>query len=392
MKLKRLNMIVLASAALAVCGCKTNDDLNEHHFDNKVFVDMTEPVSNFVFKNTESSSASQDLYLATALEAETAVTGRFVAAPSKVSDYNEMYGEEAHALPDDKCVIESPVATIDAGGTKSNPVTVSFVNLETLNRDSVYVMPVEVTDVTGTALLASKKTAYFVFEGASLINVVADIAENYFPVNWKTPDLVSDMSTITVEALIRVRDFGNVGGKKGENMSSIFGIEGEFLIRIGDSGFPENQVQLVTPNGNFPEGNSSLGLPTNEWVHVAVVWDATTGDRIIYTNGEEVAHDTGATRSVSLTSNCYIGYAWNDQRWLEGEISEVRVWNVQRTQEEIASHIYQVDPETAEGLVAYWKFDEGAGRNIHDYSGNGNDIVANSDLTWTEVALPESGN
>ena len=394
MKLKRLNMIVLASAALAVCGCKTNDDLNEHHFDNKVFVDMTEPISNFVFKNTESSSASQDLYLATALEAETAVTGRFVAAPSKVSDYNEMYGEEAHALPDDKCVIESPVATIDAGGTKSNPVTVSFVNLETLNRDSVYVMPVEVTDVTGTALLASKKTAYFVFEGASLINVVADIAENYFPVNWKTPDLVSDMSTITVEALIRVRDFGNVGGKKGENMSSIFGIEGEFLIRIGDSGFPENQVQLVTPNGNFPEGNSSLGLPTNEWVHVAVVWDATTGDRIIYTNGEEIAHDQKASGTIDISETgedgCYIGRAYNDERWLEGEIAELRIWNVQRTPEEIASHFYEVDP-ASEGLVTYWKFDDGTGKVVKDHTANGNDVTANGDLVWTPVALPESG-
>lgn len=393
MKLKKLNIMLLASVALAMSGCKTNDELDKHHFDNKLFVDVETPVTNLVFEAAgEPESTTQELYLATAIEAENTITARFAAAPSKVSVYNASYGTDAVELPSDMCVIESPEATIDAGATRSNAVTVSFVNLETLNRDLTYVMPVEVTDVQGIGVLASKSTTYFVFKGASLINVVADIAQNYLPVNWTSTDLVRNMSAITVEALIRVRDFGTVDGLKGEAMSTIFGIEGTFLVRVGDSGFPQNQVQLVNPGGNFPDGNSALGLPTNEWVHVAVVYDTTTGDRIIYTNGEEVAHDTGATRSVSLNANCYIGYAWNDQRWLEGEISEVRIWSVQRTQEEIASHIYQVDPETAEGLVAYWKFDEGAGRIVHDYSGNGNDITANSDLTWTEVALPESGN
>lgn len=395
MKLKKLNMIVLAFAALAVCGCKTNDDLNEHHFDNKLFVDMTEPVNNFVFKAAnEPESASQDLYLATAIEAETTITGKFAPAPSKVSVYNSLYGEEALALPEEMCVIESPVATIDMGATKSNPVTVSFVNLETLDRDQTYVMPIEVTEVTGIEVLDSKKVTYFVFKGASLINVVADIAQNYLPVKWTSTDLVRGMRTITVEALIRVRDFGTVDGLKGEAMSTIFGIEGSFLVRIGDSGFPQNQVQLVNPNGNFPEGNSALGLPTNEWVHVAVVWDATTGDRIIYTNGEEVARDQEAAGRVSLlggSNGCFIGRAYNDERWLEGDISEVRIWNVQRTQEEIASHFYEVDPASP-GLVAYWKFNEGAGKVVKDNTVNGNDITANEDLTWTNVALPERGN
>ena len=172
-------------------------------------------------------------------------------------------------------------------------------------------------------------------------------------------------------------------------MSTIFGIENNFLIRIGDAGFPQNQVQMVNPNGNFPEGNSELGLPVNEWVHVAAVWDATTGDRIIYTNGQEVARDSRASGTVNLTSgSCYVGKAWNDDRWLDGEISELRVWSVQRTQEQIASSMYEVDPNT-DGLVAYWKFDEGAGKQVKDHTANGNNITAVNDLTWTKVSLPE---
>ena len=233
MKLKKLNIMLFASVALAVSGCKTNDELDKHHFDNKIFVEMETPVNNLVFKAAgEPESASQDLYLATAIEVEGTVSGRFAPALSKVSVYNATYGVEAQPLPEELCVIESPVATIEAGGNRSNAVTVSFVNLETLDRDLTYVMPIEVTDVQGIDVLPSKSTTYFVFKGASLINVVADIAQNYLPVYWTSTDLVRSMQTITVEALIRVRDFGTVDGLKGEAMSTIFGIEGSFLVRI----------------------------------------------------------------------------------------------------------------------------------------------------------------
>ena len=50
-------------------------------------------------------------------------------------------------------------------------------------------------------------------------------------------------------------------------------------------------------------------------------------------------------------------------------------------------HFYQVEPD-ADGLVSYWKFDEGAGTAIHDYSGNENNATAVESLTWTAVELP----
>lgn len=123
---------------------------------------------------------------------------------------------------------------------------------------------------------------------------------------------------------------------------------------------PRNQLQLVAPGGNFPSPNAAPGLPTNEWVHIAVVYDATSGERIYYQNGAVVASDKGASGSFSLSSGCYIGYSYDATRWLPGEISELRVWKKQRTAEEIASGMYYVDP-TTDGLIAYWKFNEGTG-------------------------------
>jgi hypothetical protein len=46
-----------------------------------------------------------------------------------------------------------------------------------------------------------------------------------------------------------------------------------------------------------------------------------------------------------------------------------------------------VDPAT-EGLIAYWKFDDQSAYVVKDYSGNGNDLKANSALSWKNVSLP----
>lgn len=112
------------------------------------------------------------------------------------------------------------------------------------------------------------------------------------------------------------------------------------------------------------------------------------GERSYYKNGEKVYSDNSATRAIDLSSSCYIGYSWEPGRWLPGEISEVRVWNVARTAEEIASNPYMVDPHS-EGLIAYWKFNEGTGSKIIDHTGNGNDLTGNTTPTWINVELPE---
>ena len=55
------------------------------------------------------------------------------------------------------------------------------------------------------------------------------MSRNYLQVEWKTPELVTDMKQITMEALIYPREFGKL-------ISTIMGIEGNFLMRIGDAG------------------------------------------------------------------------------------------------------------------------------------------------------------
>ena len=74
---------------------------------------------------------------------------------------------------------------------------------------------------------------------------------------------------------------------------------------------------------------------------------------------------------------------------LNGDITEVRVWSVARSEQEIWDNMYDVDPKTP-GLIGYWKFDEGQGNVIRDWTGNGNDAVAEFDLDWPSgIEVPQ---
>lgn len=383
MKFDKISLTLFLLAAVAFTGCK-NEDPAEHHFDNKLYISSAQLTDDLLIRD-DIVSDSRTISARLALPAPEDVTVTFEGRPDMAARYNMVYGDNAVGLPAEYFSIPEKVISIGKGNVTGNDIVVNFTNTNELNGDLRYVLPVTVADIQGISLLESTRTVYFIFKGAALINVVADISEMYFPVNWSSSVNVSGLKTITVEALVRSSDWE---AGRGNALSSVFGIEGTFLIRIGDADRPRNQLQLVNPNGNWPSPNAAPGLPVNEWIHIAVVWDATTGERIYYQNGEVVASDNAASGSVSLNSGCYVGKSYDDSRWLPGEISELRIWNIQRTQEQIASSMYTVDPTTP-GLLAYWKFNEGSGNVINDATGNGTNLTGEGTPTWVNVELPE---
>lgn len=383
MKFDKISLTLFLLAAVAFTGCK-NEDPAEHHFDNKLYISSAQLTDDLLIRD-DIVSDSRTISARLALPAPEDVTVTFEGRPDMAARYNMVYGDNAVGLPAEYFSIPEKVISIGKGNVTGNDIVVNFTNTNELNGDLRYVLPVTVADIQGISLLESTRTVYFVFKGAALINVVADISEMYFPVNWSSSVNVRGLKTITVEALVRSSDWE---AGRGNALSSVFGIEGTFLVRIGDADRPRNQLQLVNPNGNWPSPNAAPGLPVNEWIHIAVVWDATTGERIYYQNGEVVASDNAASGSVSLNSGCYVGKSYDDSRWLPGEISELRIWNIQRTQEQIASSMYTVDPTTP-GLLAYWKFNEGSGNVINDATGNGTNLTGEGTPTWVNVELPE---
>ena len=76
----------------------------------------------------------------------------------------------------------------------------------------------------------------------------------------------------------------------------------------------------------------------------------------------------------------------------EALLEDIVTANKALTPEEINApdHFYQV-AAASDGLVAYWKFDEGAGKTIKDQTSYGNDLTVEKELKWVNVSLPELG-
>lgn len=376
---KLFSLLLAASGLLAVCS-SCDDDME--NYDNKAFV-STSKVGNILLKGTNNEE-SVKIQTAIAKPETMDIKVVYKADPSLVSEYNLIYGEQAIIVPAENYEISDNTSIITAGGMQGNDVEVHFKDLSTLNRELVYVLPVTVAE-SNLEFLKSTRTTYFVIKGAALINTVGNITKNYLSLQSPETSTLKDMSQVTMEALVRIDQFGKL-------ISTVMGIEGDFLFRIGDAGVPDNQLQLAAPdNGNVTD--PGWQIPTNEWVHIAATYNSEDGAVDFYLNGIK----KGATQYTNYrgivkwaSTRFYIGKSYDDARWLEGDICEVRVWNRVLTADEIKSkdHFYVVVPES-EGLVAYWKFDEGSGKVIADHTGNGNTVIANSDIKWTTVSLPK---
>ena len=228
-----------------------------------------------------------------------------------------------------------------------------------------------------------------------------------YPAVWgaETKAALTNIRQFTFEALVKADDFKSSG-----SLSTIMGIEGHYLVRIGDATIPQNRLQIASSsNVTGTEAN----LDTDKWYHIAVTFDA--GHVLAYLNGVEVVDGYCGRAYVNLgvdhnnevgsyVTRCFwVGYAYDNARDFKGLMSELRIWNKVLTPEEInaPNHFYTVEPDS-EGLLCYWKLNEGEGNTFKDYTGNGNDLtgeinvrafgsaqIGDPGAQWVDVSLPE---
>lgn len=392
MKLNKLNIAAVALAAVILTGCK-NEDLSRQHYDNKLFISASNFTDEMLIKGTM-PSYEREITAGIAKPVGQDISIEFAAAPELFDHYRQAYyDQDVTLLPEQYYQFDETHTKIQAGSVTSIPVTIKFVDVNLLDKNERYVLPVTIRSVTGIEMLNSARNVYYIFKGAALINIVADIAENRAWPDWKDATPVTDMSTFTLEALIYGNAFKN-------QISTIMGIEGKFLVRAGDSGVDPAQIQVAT-EGSMNLTSSDLKLEAGRWYHLAVTFDS--GSVKVYIDGVEKCSGRAGSTKVNFgvahsdessgKPRCFwIGYSYTSDRYLDGAISEVRIWNKALTVDEINApdHFYQVEPTSA-GLVSYWKFDEGAGKTIKDQTSYGNDLTVEKELKWVTVSLPDMG-
>ena len=105
-----------------------------------------------------------------------------------------------------------------------------------------------------------------------------------------------------------------------------------------------------------------------KWHHLALVLD---GDIMIgYVDGEEIASVTLKQPIGDSPATLKIGMRGDGGNKFYGSVSDVRIWNVARTEEEINANKDKRLTGTEEGLIAYWKLDEASGDKAIDSAGN----------------------
>jgi len=140
-------------------------------------------------------------------------------------------------------------------------------------------------------------------------------------------------------------------------------------------------------NGGSYQSFSSGGLTINQWNHIAIVRDLTNMKLYWYING--VLSRQGNANYASATSggnDALIGKGYVDN--FEGQIEEFRMWKVARTQTQIRDNICKKLHGLENGLVAYYRFDEGSGSTLHDLSNNSIDGTISNGPVWTTSSAP----
>lgn len=393
MKLFKYSFFAIFSFGFLFCGCTSEkEEMAKHHFDNKAYINFTNKIEEKIVKADTGAEYDRTLSFSTALTVDEKVTGTFCVNPSKLDEFKENYNPEAELFPVENVQIENAETFIESGSNLSTEATVKFLKVNELDKKLVYVLPVSLQNVTGVELLDSKNTVYYLFKGGALINVAVNMEKNRAGAkSWGNPSVFEDMQEFTIEFLVHPNKFGRL-------ISTVLGVEGHFLLRFGDAGVPDNQLQIAAGSNHT---NADLAATVGEWSHYTIVFNH--GNIKVYKDGSLKLDEDDRRSAVTFMPYgndvaevngrryFWLGYSYEPDRYFDGEMSEVRIWKKCLTKEEInaTSHFYFADASDP-ALAAYWKCDDAAGLTLKDYSSNGNDLTLDAECKWPNVSLPEN--
>ncbi|HRN95805.1 MAG TPA: LamG domain-containing protein, partial [Chitinophagales bacterium] len=123
---------------------------------------------------------------------------------------------------------------------------------------------------------------------------------------------------------------------------------------------------------NYQGFGSGATLTQGQWNHIALVRDFTNNQLRWYINGTLTSTATPSYFPAVAGGNpVRIGLGYTGVGY-EGQIDEVRVWNIARTTADIQTNMNKPIQAGTAGLAGYWRFDETAGTIVVDASGNSN--------------------
>lgn len=122
-------------------------------------------------------------------------------------------------------------------------------------------------------------------------------------------------------------------------------------------------------------------LPVEAWSAVAARFEsAGGGTATLFVDGSPVASQAGL--GALPTGRRHFEMAGRDVERLDGDLDDVRFWNVARTDAEIADAVGAEYPAGGARPLRYWKLNDGSGAIAADEEGNGAIFLDSPQPTW----------
>jgi hypothetical protein len=142
--------------------------------------------------------------------------------------------------------------------------------------------------------------------------------------------------------------YADVAGTANDFGTSI--LSGKFAFGVGNPDTTITSTTMVT---------------TGQWVHVAATRRMSTGEIQVLVNGHvESSMTVAQTQSLSAQSLMTIGANSIDGKYFNGVVDELRIWNIVRSEADIAGTMHTTLTGTEAGLVAYYRLDDAVGSSV----------------------------
>jgi hypothetical protein len=184
---------------------------------------------------------------------------------------------------------------------------------------------------------------------------------------------------ITIEAWGKdVGNFGwsNIAGRKHSTKWQM-----DYGLAVRNDGANQMYSFIITDSdGNkWDTGVYSADIDS-EWHHAAGTFDGSYLKLCI--DGElKKIKDIGFERIIATSGYDLIMGDYFDQA-LNATISNIRIWGIARTESQIKDNMSGELTGDEEGLVGYWKLNEGSGTVANDSTANNNHGTLYGDLIW----------
>lgn len=356
------------------------NDAEYSPLDGQAFIAQTDTRSNSYQTVTVGNnvvSADLNIRLSSVAKDNTA----FAVAPdaAALDAFNKLNSTTYVLLPSDGYTItdaagrESSVLSVEKGQSMSQSLKININPLteERSNSGQKFAIALTATNTDGkTPMLASASTMVYVIDRVVIqtVPVIFYDATRGTQVFGSFGERGVSFREWTWECNINMDNLGVGVGQLNNQALHSMSLTNEIYIRFGDAPIDGRVLQIKTQGTQM---NSNMMFTKDTWYHIAF---SCTGSKLyLYVNGEldnsmdlpDTGYQltaTGSDPDFSIAATTYFK--------ANLKVAEWRFWTVARSQAEIKNNMYSCDPATP-GLLGYFKFNEGEGKDYADATGKG---------------------